>query len=99
MLFDAMRNLITDYDQSLGIHANSFHSGDIQEHEYRNTRFIVGLDGGKLYGLSLMGTNTKTSLMTVKLNTSDVNQANHFKLISLREQTLETNYAAVTIYP
>jgi hypothetical protein len=48
-------------------------------------------------GLSITGTNTKTNLMTAKLKTGDVNQANNFQLILLSEQMLQTNYAAVII--
>jgi hypothetical protein len=44
-----------------------------------------------------MGTNTKASLMTVKLKTGDVNKASQSTMIMLSEQMLETNYAAVII--
>ncbi len=61
---------------SLGIAANSLHGVDIDGNEFRNDKFIVGIDCEKILGLSFTGMNTKNSLMTVKCKTNTTNQAN-----------------------
>ncbi len=46
--------------KSLGAHANSLHSIDIDGMEYRNKKFIVvGTDTGKFLGFSFTGMNTR----------------------------------------
>ena len=57
--------------KALGVQANNLHSIDIDGNEYRNNKFIVGIDTEKLLGLSFTGMNTRNNLMTVHLKTSD----------------------------
>ena len=57
--------------KALGVQANNLHSINIQPYEYRFNKFIVGFDIEKMLGLSFTGANTKTSLMTLRLNTLD----------------------------
>ena len=45
--------------KSLGIQSNGLANIDIDGNEYRNNKFIVGLDCEKLLGLAFTGTNTK----------------------------------------
>ncbi len=67
--------------KSFGIQANSLHSVDINGNDYRNNKFIVGLDCEKLLGLAFTGMNTKNSLMTVKLKTAEANRANRIHIL------------------
>ena len=85
-------------EQSLGIAANSLHGIDIDGNEYRNDKFIVGIDCEKLLGLSFTGMNTKHSLMTVKFKTAQANQANRMHILLFTENMLEINDTGVSIY-
>jgi hypothetical protein len=84
--------------KSLGIQANSLHSVDINGNDYRNDKFIVGLDCEKLLGLAFTGMNTKNSLMTVKLKTAEANRANRIHILLFSEQILEINDTGVSVY-
>ena len=84
--------------KSLGSQANSLHSVDINGNDYRNNKFIVGLDCEKLLGLAFTGMNTKNSLMTVKLKTAEVNRANRIHILLFSEQILEINDTGVSVY-
>ncbi len=84
--------------KSLGIQANSLHSVDINGNDYRNNKFIVGLDCEKLLGLAFTGMNTKNSLMTVKLKTAEANRANRIHILLFSEQILEINDTGVSVY-
>ena len=84
--------------KSLGIQSNSLHSVDINGNDYRNDKFIVGLDCEKLLGLAFTGMNTKNSLMTVKLKTAEVNRANRIHILLFTECILEINDTGISIY-
>ena len=84
--------------KSLGIQSNSLHSVDINGNDYRNGKFIVGLDCEKLLGLAFTGMNTKNSLMTVKLKTAELNRANRIHILLFSEQILEVNDTGVSVY-
>ncbi len=76
--------------KALGIQANNLHSIDMEGFEYRNNKFIVGIDTDKLLGLSFTGMNTRNNLMTVHLKTQDVDyKADRMNIILLAEQVLE----------
>ena len=76
--------------KALGIQANNLHSIDMDGNEYRNNKFIVGIDTEKLLGLSFTGMNTRNNLMTVHLKTQDVDyKADRMHIILLAEQILE----------
>ncbi len=76
--------------KALGIHANNLHSIDIDGNEYRNNKFIVGIDTEKLLGLSFTGMNTRNNLMTVHLKSQvDDYKADRMHIILLSEQILE----------
>jgi len=54
--------------KTLGIHTSSFHNIDIRENEYRNRKFIVGIDTEKVLAAGFTGLNTKAGdLLTVKV--------------------------------
>ena len=58
--------------------------------EYRNNKFIVGIDTEKLLGLSFTGMNTRNNLMTVHLTSQTLNfQADRMHIILLAEQILK----------
>ena len=84
--------------KSLGIQANSLHSVDINGNDYRNNKFIVGIDCEKLLGLAFTGMNTKNSLMTVKLKTAEANRANRIHILLYSENILEINDTGVSVY-
>ncbi len=76
--------------KALGIQANNLHSIDIDGNEFRNNKFIVGIDTEKLLGLSFTGMNTRSNLMTVHLKSQvGDHKANRVHIILLSEQILE----------
>ena len=83
--------------KSLGIAANSLHGIDIDGNEFRNDKFIVGIDCEKLLGLSFTGMNTKNR-MTVKFRTNTTNQANRMHILLFTEQILEINDTGISVY-
>jgi hypothetical protein len=84
----------------LGVQANNLHNVDIDGNSYRNDKFIVGIDTEKLLGLSFTGTNTRNSLMTVHLKTSDStdHKADRMHIVLLSEQILEVGDVGVMVY-
>jgi hypothetical protein len=85
--------------KALGIQANNLHSIDIDGNEYRNNKFIVGIDTEKLLGLSFTGMNTRNNLMTVHLKTgTDANKADRMHIILLAEQILELGDTGSMVY-
>ena len=67
--------------------------------EYRNNKFIVGIDTDKLLGLSFTGMNTRNNLMTVHLKTGvDANKADRMHIILLAEQILELGDTGSMVY-
>ena len=85
--------------KALGIQANNLHSIDMEGNEYRNNKFIVGIDTEKLLGLSFTGMNTRNNLMTVHLKTgTDANKADRMHIILLAEQILELGDTGSMVY-
>ena len=84
--------------KSLGIQSSGLANVDINGNEYRNNKFIVGLDCEKLLGLAFTGTNTKNSLMTVRMKTAQANKANRFHIVLTAEQVLEVSDVGVSVY-
>ena len=83
--------------KSLGIQSNTFYNIDITGNEYRNNKFIVGIDCEKLLGLAFTGMNTKNSLMTVKLQTAQDNRADRIHILLTAEQILEISDSGITV--
>ena len=85
--------------KALGIQANNLHSIDIDGNEYRNNKFIVGIDTEKLLGLSFTGMNTRNNLMTVHLKTQITDyKADRMHIILLAEQILELGDTGSMVY-
>ena len=85
--------------KALGIQANNLHSIDIDGNEYRNNKFIVGIDTEKLLGLSFTGMNTRNNLMTVHLKTQTADyKADRMHIILLAEQILELGDTGSMVY-
>jgi hypothetical protein len=84
--------------KSLGIQSNSLHSIDINGNDYRNNKFIVGIDCEKLLGLAFTGMNTQNSLMTIKLKTGEVNRADRMHILLTTEQILEISDSGITVF-
>ena len=76
--------------KALGVQANNLHNIDIDGNEYRNDKFILGIDTEKLLGLSFTGMNTRNNLMTVHLKTQTGDyKADRMHIVLLAEQILE----------
>jgi hypothetical protein len=85
--------------KALGIQANNLHSIDIDGNEYRNKKFIVGIDTEKLLGLSFTGMNPRNNLRTVHLKTQMTDyQADRMHIILLAEQILELGDSGSMVY-
>jgi hypothetical protein len=85
--------------KALGIQANNLHSIDIDGNDYRNNKFIVGIDTEKLLGLSFTGMNTRNNLMTVHLKTqTGIYQADRMHIILLAEQIVELGDTGCMVY-
>ena len=85
--------------KALGIQANNLHSIDMDGTEYRNNKFIVGIDTEKLLGLSFTGMNTRNNLMTVLLKTQEGDyKADRMHIVLLAEQILELGDTGSMVY-
>jgi hypothetical protein len=85
--------------KALGIHANNLHSIDIDGNEYRNNKYIVGIDTEKLLGLSFTGINTRNNLMTVNLKTQTGEfKADRMHIVLLAEQILELGDTGTMVF-
>ncbi len=75
------------------------HSIDIEGNEYRNSKFIVGIDTEKLLGLSFTGMNTRNNLMTIHLKTQTGDyKADRMHIILLAEQILKLGGTGSVVY-
>ena len=85
--------------KSLGVQANSLHAVDIKGNEYRNNKFVVGFDIGKMLGLAFTGANTIFCLMSIKFKTTSWNyQASRMHIVLVSQQVLEIGDSGVTIF-
>ena len=84
--------------KALGIQSNTIATVDIDGNSYRNNKFIVGIDCEKILGLAFTGMNTKNSLMTVRMKTTEANVANRFHILLTAEMILEIGDSGITVY-
>ena len=84
--------------KSLGIQSNTLYNIDINGNEYRNNKFIVGIDCEKILGLAFTGMNTKNSLMTIKLQTALDNRPDRIHILLTAEQILEISDSGITVF-
>jgi hypothetical protein len=84
--------------KALGIHSDSSAAIDIDGNEYRNNRFIVAMDCEKILGLAFTGTNTKNSLMTVRMKTERENAAHRFHILLTAEMVIEVSDAGIAVF-
>ena len=67
--------------------------------EYRNSKFIVGIDTEKLLGLSFTGMNTRNNLMTVHLKSQVGDyKADRMHIVLLAECILELGDTGSMVY-
>ncbi len=66
--------------------------------EYRNNKFIIGVDTERLLGVSFSGTNTKNALMTVKLKTTELNKASRINIVLMAQQVIEIKNTGIEIF-
>ena len=85
--------------KALGVQANNLHSVDIDGVQYRNNKFIIGIDTEKLLGLSFTGMNTRNNLMTVLLKTQEGDyKADRMHIVLLAERILELGDTGSMVY-
>jgi hypothetical protein len=84
--------------KALGLASNNYVSLDIDGNDYRNNKFIVGVDCEKILGLAFTGTNTNNSLMTVRMKTEQANQADRFHILLTAEMVLEIHDGGITVF-
>ena len=85
--------------KALGVQANNLHNIDIDGNEYRNDKFILGIDTEKLLGLSFTGMNTRNNLMTVHLKSQVGNyQVDRMHIVLLAECILELGDTGSMVY-
>ena len=85
--------------KALGVQANNLHSVDIDGLQYRNNKFIIGIDTEKLLGLSFTGMNTRNNLMTVLMKTQEGDyKADRMHIVLLAEQILELGDTGCMVY-
>jgi hypothetical protein len=80
--------------KTLGITGSSWHGIDIKEREYKNCKFIVGIDTEKMLDAGFTGLNTKAGdLMTVRLKQNsgidNTRQINMMYILLHSDQVLE----------
>jgi hypothetical protein len=84
--------------KSLGIQSNTLYNIDIDGNEYRNNKFIVGIDCEKILGLAFTGMNTKNSLMTIKMQTALDNRPDRIHILLTAEMILEIADSGITVF-
>ena len=85
--------------KSFGIQANNLHSIDMDGNEYRNNKFIVGIDTEQLLGLSFTRMNTRNNLMTVNFKSQTGNyQADRMHIVLVAECILELGDTGAQVY-
>ena len=84
--------------KSLGIQSNTLYNIDIDGNEYRNNKFIVGIDCEKILGLAFTGMNTKNSLMTIKMQTAADNRPDRIHILLTAEMILEISDSGITVF-
>ena len=79
--------------KTLGIAGSSWHGIDIRPDDYRNCKFIVGIDTEKMLDAGFTGTSTKAGdLMTIRIKQPKVATANQINCIYITlhsDQVLE----------
>jgi hypothetical protein len=56
------------------------------------------MDCEKILGLAFTGTNTKNSLMTVRLKTEEPNKADRIHILLTAEMVLEVSDAGISVF-
>ena len=84
--------------KSLGIQSNTLYNIDIDGNEYRNNKFIVGIDCEKMLGVAFTGMNTKNSLMTIKMQTALDNRPDRIHILVTAEMILEISDSGITVF-
>ena len=65
---------------------------------HSNNQLIVGIDTERLLGVSFSGTNTKNALMTVKLNTTDANNADRSNIVLMAQHVVELGPVGIDVF-
>ncbi len=64
--------------KSLGVQSSSLHNFDINSHEYRNSKFILGVDLEKILAASFTGLSTKSGdILSVRFDHEDTTATNY----------------------
>ena len=86
----------------LGVQASPVHSFDINGVEYRDYKFILGIDTERMLEAGWTGLNTKSgSLLTVKFkfnSTDALRQANRMHIVLVSDNILEIKDSGCSVY-
>ena len=88
--------------KTLGNQSNNLHGFDIDSHEYRNHKFILGTDMEKVLMAGFTGQNTRAGdILSVKFEHRDTNSANYatsMQIIMHADCIMEIRDGGVTVF-
>lgn len=88
--------------KTLGMQSSSVHSFDISANEYRDNKFVIGIDCEKVLEAGWTGLNTRSGdLMTVRMkymNAAANRLADRMHIVLHSDQIMEINDSGVRIY-
>ena len=88
--------------KTLGVQSSAVHSFDINSHEYRSTKLVLGLDLEKVLEAGFTGLNTRAGdLMSILFKHNDATEANYatsMHVILHSENILEISNTGVSVY-
>ena len=88
--------------KTLGVQSNSLHSFDIDSHEYRNFKFILGTDMEKVLMAGFTGQNTRAGdILSVKFEHRDTDSANYatsMQIVMHADCIMEIRDGGVTVF-
>ena len=88
--------------KTLGVQANSLHSFDIDSHEYRDNKFVLGTDMEKVLSAGFTGQNTRAGdILSVKFEHRDTNTANYattMQIIMHADCIMEIRDGGITVF-
>lgn len=86
--------------KTLGVQASTLHNFDINACEYRDSKFILGIDTEKVLEAGYTGLNTRAGdMMRVRLNTKDGGrQGDSMHIVLHSDQIVEVTDSGVTVF-
>jgi hypothetical protein len=88
--------------KSLGVQSSTLHNFDINSHEYRNSKFILGCDLEKILSAGFTGLSTKSGdILSVRFDHEDTTAANYatsMQIILHSDCIMEIHDAGISVY-